>query len=185
MIGWYVLATVVRKEPVAAARLASVGFETFLPKAHEMSEYGSKQRVISAPLFPGYLFAYGDPIEIQQRLALWRQMQIYTGIHKILSSSDNTPLPVDSDIVFHIKLNTLDTGYVDTDNLSLNGILEILSPGDRVWTLEGSGWPGHLGKVSSLKGPDRVRVLLWVLGAEREVEMDRRLLLKEEIIETT
>jgi transcription antitermination factor NusG len=53
---WYCLVTRYRGEKKAAAGLASKGIDTFLPLLQELHRWSDRQKKISKPLLPGYVF---------------------------------------------------------------------------------------------------------------------------------
>ncbi len=53
---WYVVQTRYRLETRIAAQLQRKGIETFLPLIHETHRWSDRQKIISLPLFSGYVF---------------------------------------------------------------------------------------------------------------------------------
>ncbi|MGH9547667.1 MAG: UpxY family transcription antiterminator [Terriglobales bacterium] len=53
---WYVVQTRYRFESKVAAQLQGKGVETFLPVLNETHRWSDRQKVISLPLFSGYVF---------------------------------------------------------------------------------------------------------------------------------
>jgi transcription antitermination factor NusG len=53
---WYALWTNSRCEQLVHDRLVAKGFDPFLPRIDAWSRRGGQRHVVSAPLFPGYLF---------------------------------------------------------------------------------------------------------------------------------
>jgi len=58
---WYAIQTRYRFERKAAAQLQNKGIETFLPVLEESHRWSDRQKVISVPLFSGYVFVRLDP----------------------------------------------------------------------------------------------------------------------------
>ena len=58
---WYAIQTRYRFERKAAAQLQNKGIETFLPVIEESHRWSDRQKVISVPLFSGYVFVRLEP----------------------------------------------------------------------------------------------------------------------------
>ena len=56
--GWYAVWTRSHCEQLVHDQLAAKGFELFLPEVDVWSSRGGVRRLISAPMFPGYLFLH-------------------------------------------------------------------------------------------------------------------------------
>jgi transcriptional antiterminator RfaH len=59
---WYALWTHSHCEQLVRDQLAAAGFEVYLPLLQTWSRRGGKERLIPAPMFPGYLFVH-HPID--------------------------------------------------------------------------------------------------------------------------
>jgi transcription antitermination factor NusG len=176
---WYAVLTSSRKEPLASARLQSVGMETFLPYQYEYRPYGDSWRQLSVPMFQGYVFVYGDVLALQQRISFWKDANLRTHIHGVLSSSTMQPLPIDNDFILEIKMNidVIDDHYHPPQEAKIQPV--VFNVDDEVWTKKDSGLGVQLAKIASLKSVDRARILLHILGANREVEIATKHLSKE------
>jgi transcription antitermination factor NusG len=53
---WYVVQTRYRSETRIAAQLQTKGIETFLPVLNETHRWSDRQKIVSLPLFAGYVF---------------------------------------------------------------------------------------------------------------------------------
>jgi transcription antitermination factor NusG len=58
---WFAIQTRYRFERKIAAQLQSKGVETFLPALRETHRWSDRQKTVSLPLFPGYLFVRPHP----------------------------------------------------------------------------------------------------------------------------
>src|SRR5882672_823312 len=65
---WYVLHTKPRQEKSLADELARTSIEHFLPLVRYRRTYGGRIRHVQIPLFPGYLFLFGDSPDRQAAL---------------------------------------------------------------------------------------------------------------------
>jgi transcription antitermination factor NusG len=66
---WYAVSTRSRQEKVAAMTLGSLGIVHFLPLLDETRKWSDRKKVISVPLFPGYLFVH-IPRTVESRLTV-------------------------------------------------------------------------------------------------------------------
>jgi transcription antitermination factor NusG len=66
---WYAISTRSRQEKVAAMTLGSLGIVHFLPLLDEERKWSDRKKVISVPLFPGYLFVQ-IPKTVESRLSV-------------------------------------------------------------------------------------------------------------------
>jgi transcription antitermination factor NusG len=78
---WWVVYARHQHEKVVAEMLASKDFEVFLPLYDSVRRWKDRRKVVSMPLFPGYVFVRGG---------LERRLQVLTtpGVHMILSHGE-------------------------------------------------------------------------------------------------
>ncbi len=78
---WWAVYTQHQHEKTVAEVLTGKGFEVFLPLHETMRRWKDRQKVLSLPLFPGYVFVRG---------VMSRRLQVVTtpGIHMILSRGE-------------------------------------------------------------------------------------------------
>ena len=78
---WWAVYTRHQHEKTVAEVLSTKGFEVFLPLHDSMRRWKDRQKVLSLPLFPCYVFVRGK---------LSRRLQVVTtpGIHMILSRGE-------------------------------------------------------------------------------------------------
>lgn len=88
---WWVLYARHQHEKVVADMLASKSFEVFLPLYNSVRRWKDRRKVISMPLFPGYVFVRGG---------LDRRLQVLTtpGVHMILSHGEQVATIPDEEI---------------------------------------------------------------------------------------
>lgn len=79
---WWALYTRHQHEKTVAEMLSAKGLEVFLPLYVTRRRWKDRNKVLSLPLFPGYLFVQGGPD---------RRLQVLTtpGIHMILCNGDH------------------------------------------------------------------------------------------------
>lgn len=77
---WWVLYTRHQHEKIVAEMLSAKGFEVFLPLYESTRQWRDRNKTLSLPLFPCYVFV---------RASLHRRVQVVTtpGIHMILSNA--------------------------------------------------------------------------------------------------
>jgi transcription antitermination factor NusG len=78
---WWAVYTQHQHEKTVAEVLAGKGFDVFLPLHETLRRWKDRQKLLSLPLFPGYVFVRG---------VLSRRLQVVTtpGIHMILSRGE-------------------------------------------------------------------------------------------------
>jgi transcription antitermination factor NusG len=88
---WWAVYTQHQHEKTVAEVLAGKGFEVFLPLHESMRRWKDRQKVLSLPLFPCYVFVRG---------ALSRRLQVVTtpGIHMVLSRGERIEVIPETEI---------------------------------------------------------------------------------------
>lgn len=160
MESWFAVHTKSRAEAIAREHLERQGFACLLPRLCRMlrTARGIERRI--EPLFPRYLFLRADPD--RHSLASVRSTRGAVGLVRF----GGEPAAVPAAVIARIRQH-LDEG---------DGFVQLqapaLRPGQAVRVTEGvfSGWQGVF---CAADGGDRVRLLLDVLGARREVVLPR------------
>jgi transcription antitermination factor NusG len=88
---WWAVYTQHQHEKSVAEMLSGKGFEVFLPLHESTRRWKDRQKVLSLPLFPGYVFVRG---------VLTRRLQVVTtpGIHMILSRGEQIEVIPEAEI---------------------------------------------------------------------------------------
>ncbi len=88
---WWAVYTQHQHEKSVAEMLTAKGFEVFLPLHESMRRWKDRQKVLSLPLFPCYVFVRGE---------LSRRLQVVTtpGIHMVLSRGENIEVVPENEI---------------------------------------------------------------------------------------
>jgi transcription antitermination factor NusG len=88
---WWALYTRHQHERVVADLLLAKGFETFLPAYDSIRRWKDRQKVLSLPLFPCYVFVKG---------AFNRRLQVVStpGVHMILSHGERAAVIPENEI---------------------------------------------------------------------------------------
>lgn len=156
---WVLAMTQPRKEAWAEANLNNQGYATFLPKIRRSVSHARKRRETLAPLFPRYVFAAVDFASQP-----WRPILGTFGVSALVMEGAR-PRRAPRGLVETLAAAGGASGDWDYSDR--------LSCGQKVRFLSGP-FADAAGRLTSL-GPDgRVRVLLEVLGAEREISAGAR-----------
>ncbi len=151
---WYVVRSRPHKEFYAATNLQNQAFRTFIPQIRKTVRHARRTMMISAPLFPRYLF-----VSLDLSRDRWRSVRGTFGVSCLVMDGDR-PRPVPQGLVEQLIAITNGTGGIDfRDRLVL---------GQNVRFLTGP-FSEKIGRLVSLDDADRVAVLLEILGAEREI----------------
>jgi transcription antitermination factor NusG len=88
---WWALYTRHQHEKTVADMLSAKGFEVFLPLYDSMRRWKDRQKLLTLPLFPCYVFVRGG---------LNRRLQVVTtpGVHMILSHGESVAVIPESEI---------------------------------------------------------------------------------------
>jgi transcriptional antiterminator RfaH len=142
-----------QREAVAQHFLELAGYSVYLPRVREHRVSHGRKIEIRPPLFPGYLF-----VEI---VVGWWQARWCPGTLGLVM---NCGLPV----------RVPDAVLDDIRKREVRGLVELprpsLKPGDRVRIGRGP-FEGRLALYDGQPAPERVAVLLQLLGAERRLEL--------------
>lgn len=160
MEAWFAVVTKPRSEAVAQEHLARQGYECLLPRVKRVlrTAAGLKTRVES--LFPNYLFLRADPDAVS--LAPVRSTRGAIGLVRFGAE----PARVPDSVVDRIK------SRIDVEDGLIKLASPELVPGQGVRVMDGPlvGWEGVF---LCGEGMDRVRLLLQLLGTNREVVVPR------------
>jgi transcription antitermination factor NusG len=163
---WFAVWTRSRQEKTAAAMLATVGVQHFLPLMPELRQWSDRKQTVHLPLFSGYLFVRMDP-DKDSRLQVLKT----PGIAGFVGNTAG-PLPIPDHQIESIR--TVLAGRVECT------VLPLLEKGDLVRVVRGplAGVEGRL-----LQGNSTARLLisiemihksLAVSIARRDVELVER-----------
>jgi len=90
--GWWALYTRHQHEKTVAEMLSNKGFEVFLPLHESMRRWKDRQKLLSLPLFPCYVFIRGT---------VSRRLQVVTtpGVHMILSRGEQIAIVPEEEVL--------------------------------------------------------------------------------------
>jgi len=156
---WYAVQCLSNSEFLAAAQLANQGFAVFLPCLVRTRRHARKFDTVRRPLFPGYLF-----VRLDSSRDRWRAINGTLGVARLVGSAD-APTPLPAGVVEAICDGCDDNGVMAASS-------DELSPGEEVRVTAGP-FAEFVGKLESLDGAGRVRVLLEILGRRTCVALSR------------
>jgi transcriptional antiterminator RfaH len=164
---WYAIYTKPCREAVAAMNIGRLGLEVLLPQIKQEKVVWGVTRVVTKPMFPGYLFARFCPATYLHLI------QYARGVKQVVSSGRQL-LPVTEEIISAIRSRIDQEGYVRLD--------EPLNQGDKVVVQEGPlrGLRGLFER--ELDDRQRVVILLEAIEYQARVLIEKRYLKAAETV---
>ena len=141
------------------ANLVRQNVEVFMPQIMESVRQGMRFNSMPRPLFPGYLFAK-PPLS----LSVSALNNTY-GVSRVLMRDSKTPQFVPRAVMDWLEAHT------GPDGIFIIGAN--VQPGDTVRLL-GGPWAGHVAEVARLKGPERIGVLMKMMGQAVHIDISTR-----------
>lgn len=158
---WYAVYTKPYAEHRAALRLRNQGFDAvFMPCYRKIRRHARREDVVTAPLFPRYLFLRMDVATTQ-----WRAVHSTIGVVHIVSNAD-TPLAIPDNVIEALQTRCDDHGFVAVDR-----------PGFRkgdVVHIEDGAFADCEGLFECVTDDERVTLLLDILGRQVRVQAPLR-----------
>lgn len=158
---WYVVQSKPRREIFAGANLVNQGFRIFLPRIRKTVRHARRTWRIECALFPRYLF-----VALDLSLHRWRSVCGTFGVSHFVANEAG-PIPAPRGLVEDMIGAADDTGILD-----LTGTLIC---GQGVQLLDGP-FAGQIGRLLDLDDSGRAKVLLQLLGADREIAVSAAIL---------
>jgi transcription antitermination factor NusG len=155
MEAWCAVYTRHQHEKTVAEMLQVKGFEVFLPLYESVRRWKDRKKLLSLPLFPGYVFVRGA---IEQRLPVLST----PGVHMIISHGE--------------RIATIPENEIDAIKRSIDGKLRVephpfLRCGERVRVIRGS-LEGVEGVLTRKKNLYRLVLSVEMLAQSVAVEID-------------
>lgn len=147
---WYVVWTEARAEKKVAERLAAQGCEVWLPTVTEKHRWSDRWKMVTRPLFPGYLFAatYGAGY-----VPLLKTPGVLTLVKEGLK-----PAVLTSEYIAGLQR------IIEHPELAVESVTrEQFAPGDEVLVTEGP-LAGYRGQVVERRGARRLVVWIGTVG---------------------
>jgi transcriptional antiterminator RfaH len=155
---WYALRSKPRKEEVVWRQVLSHDLEAFYPRlrVHPVNPRSRKLK----PYFPGYLFVYADLEEVGHSLFQWMPHSLG------LVSFGGEPASVPPNLINELRKR------VEAINAAGGELFDGLKSGDKVKISDGPFVGYEAIFDTRLPGSERVRVLLALLGNQRQVPIE-------------
>jgi transcriptional antiterminator RfaH len=156
---WYVAQTQPNAENKALVNLQHQGFVTYLPRYLKRRRHARRVELVSAPLFPRYLF-----VQIDTAIQRWRSIYSTFGVSRLVGHSD-TPTPVAEKVIAMLRSQEDAAGYIHFDHRPAFRV------GDKIQVV-GGAFADCFGLYEGMKDSDRVAILLDLLGRKVRVTVD-------------
>lgn len=152
-INWFAVQAKPYRENLAAASVAKLDVEVFLPRIKQEQMVCGVVRIVTKPLFTGYFFARFSPLLSLDGVHYAR------GVLRVLGTS-RFPIPVEQAIVASIQQRVQSDGFIRIEK-------ERFQPGDKVIAEQGllAGWMGCVER--ELDDGKRVSILLDAISKAR------------------
>ena len=161
---WFAIQTKPHQETLAAAYVAKLDAEVFLPKVKQEQMICGFARMVTKPLFPGYFFARFCPT------LSYEVVRYAYGVLRVVGTR-HFPIPLDAEVISAIQNRVQSDGFI---RLQRKRFL----PGEKV-TIEKGPFAGWMGKVERewddgkrllilLEAIQQARVLVderWLIGS--------------------
>lgn len=153
---WHLVAFELRQEGFGRDNLVRDGFVVYVPSIEETVRHARRTHRVARPLFPGYGFVQFDDMTTPDWGRIFRTRGI-VGLVRIAGA-----LAALSDAQYD-SLRALE----DADGLirPKRALAAQFRTGERVRVTDGA-WAGMVGEVLTMKGPERVRLLLGALKTD-------------------
>jgi transcription antitermination factor NusG len=152
---WYAVHTRYQNEQAVAKSLLNKGFSVFLPTYNALHRWSDRKKLVTLPLFPGYLF-FADEIN------RWVQILSTPGVNAIVRIG-NVPAEIPNDEIVAIRRVVESALCVEPH--------PFLSSGDLV-RIKSGPLEGLEGIVSRKKDALRLVLSIRILGQSAAVEID-------------
>lgn len=150
---WFAVQSNARQESLAAARVAKLRLQVFLPQVREERLVSGGVRKVTKALFPGYFFTRFCPCESLEAV------RYAPGVMRVVGSRQ-FPIPVAPDIIAAIQGQIQPDGFIRLKPREFK-------PGDRV-TIEQGPFQGWIGEVQREHNDGkRVMILLEAIQQAR------------------
>lgn len=156
---WYVVQTHPHAEAKASTHLERQGYRTYLPRYLKRRCHARRVEIVSAPVFPSYLF-----VAIDMLAQRWRSIQSTIGVSRLVCNGDE-PAVLPAAVINELQSRHDDAGFVQ---LHLG---PRFMPGDKICVVEGA-FATCFGLFEGMADRERVAILLDLLGRKVRVVLD-------------
>ncbi len=143
----------------ARTHLLRQGIDVFNPELLAVTKRAGVQRQSRKPLFPGYIFVNFDPA-----IPGWNAINSTRGVARLILSDPRRPQPLPNALVAGLKARCDSSGL-------LAPVID-LEVGDRIRVLAGP-LADLITTIDSLSGPERIGVLIDMMGREVRTSLPR------------
>lgn len=154
---WYVAHTHVHAEEKAALNLRRQGYSVFFPRYRKRRQHARRTEIVSAPLFPRYVF-----VLIDMAAQRWRSIGSTFGVAHLVCHGEE-PAVVPDTVISELQSREDAEGIVKLDNPTF-------APGAKVRVRSGA-FGDSLGLFEGMADRERVAILLELLGRKVRVVM--------------
>jgi transcriptional antiterminator RfaH len=149
-LNWFAVQAKPHQESLAAARIAKLDLEVFLPRVKRWKSVGGVPRWLTQQLFPGYFFSRFVPSVSLDAV------RFSMGVLRVVGGNQ-FPIPVDAETVADLQARVCADGLIALEDTKL-------IPGDTV-RIEQGPFEGFVGKVErEMDDGKRVAILLEALA---------------------
>lgn len=165
MLSWYVATTESFCEARAEEGIVrkNIGVQCFNPRVVSTKIIRGRKHMTEMPYLPAYLFLRFDRADDR-----WRGVYAVRGIRTVLGTSPERPSPIRDDAMA-ILLDRCNGQYVEAKHVD-TALSKIVPIGSTVQITRGA-FSGYEAEVSWSHG-DRVKVIMSLLGAQREIKLN-------------
>ncbi len=153
---WYVVQTHPHAETKAAAHLERQGYMVYLPRYLKRRRHARRIEIVSAPLFPRYLF-----VTISIMTQRWHSIQSTIGVSRLVCTGDE-PSMLPAAVIAELQSRHNDAGFVQLD------LRPRFKPGDKIRIVEGA-FAECFGLYEGMADRERIAILLDLLGRKVRV----------------
>jgi transcriptional antiterminator RfaH len=158
VIAWYAVYAQPHAEAKAAEHLLRQGYSAYLPRYRTRISHARRRQTVLRPLFPRYLFAGVDRATMP-----WRPILSTIGVTDVVRAGDE-PTPVPREVITAIREREAIGAF---DRLDPRRSLRV---GEPVRVTAGV-FEDMVGRLVELRDPDRVVVLLELLGRDVRAQL--------------
>ena len=158
---WYVASTHTKAESRALWHLGNQGYHAYLPRYRKRRTHARRTEMVSAPLFPGYIF-----IDVDIGVTRWHPIRSTIGVRDLIRHG-NDPVPVPKGVVEDIIDRESEDGLVVAPSLPP------FADGEAV-TVTAGPFLDQVGFFECESDNERVIILLEMLGRRIRVPLPLR-----------
>ena len=153
---WFVVQTHPRAEFKAETNLMRQGFRIYLPRYLKKRRHARSVDIVTAPLFPRYLF-----VAIDMATQRWYSIRSTFGVAQLVCSGEK-PVPISTGIIDELREREDKYGFIQLPKHPR------FFAGDKVRLIEGA-FSNSIALFEGMSDSERVSVLLDLLGRKVRV----------------